>query len=174
MTTPAFTVEDGSAKTDANAYCTTAYVDQYNADHEQRASWLQANKQLCIRLATQYLEMRYRRRFRGQRWSETQALGYPRTDFEDDDGYSVTSGSSASMPARLTDACAELALNVADGDTLFASFSPEIESLSISNEAKSESVSYRGAAQASTTKVYPRVDMLLAPLLHSGSDIYTC
>lgn len=172
--TATFVVETGAGLSTANAFCSVADVTDYNDNHDRKECWPPAEPERAIRLATQYLVLLGRGRWRGARWTELQALPFPRTDIRDEDGYYIKSGSNTSMPQILKDATAELAIAVADGDTLLEGFEPMIQAVSISNEAKSESVSYAGPNQDGATKRYPRVEMGLRPLLHPGPLMETC
>jgi hypothetical protein len=166
-----FTVETGAGLAAANAFITVAELDQYNDDNDNEPTVDKADtprKQKAIRLATAKIVRDSVNRWRGSRWTEDQALPMPRTDIRDQDGYYIKSGSNTSLPQMLKDATAELTVAWLNGDRFDAAFSPEIESLSYSNEEKSESVGYRGAGRAATTKSYPKVARLLRPLLHSG------
>lgn len=166
-----FVVEDGTGKSDANAFIDVAYLDQYNDDNVNSPACDKANdplKQKAIRLGTAKLCRDYGSRWRGSRWTEDQALDHPRTDIIDQDGYAIRGGSTATMPVNLKKATAELSIAILNGDVFDEAFSPEIESMSYSNEAKSESIGYRGASAAATTKKYPKVARLIRPLVHSG------
>jgi len=113
-----FVVEDGSGKSDANAYVSVADADQYNEDHNADTTWdglSDAEKEKYIRLATQYLDMKYGRRWIGVRSNEDQALDWPRTGAVDRDGYTLDSDA---LPQDLVDACVESAIKYAGGEDL--------------------------------------------------------
>lgn len=116
----ALIVEDGTGKTDADAYISVADADTYHAAHSNDTDWTAAStgeKEKGIRLATQYLDARYVGRWIGARKQENQALAWPRSGGVDSDGYTIDDDS---LPVKLTHACAELALKVVAGDTLLA------------------------------------------------------
>lgn len=166
-----FVVEDGTGLSTANAFVSVAYLKQYNDDNENAPAVDKSDdtrKEKSIRIATAKIRRDNESKWRGSRWTEDQALPYPRTDFIDQDGWSVRSGSNGTTPTVLKEATAELSIAWLDGDVFDSAYSPEIESLSYSNEEKSESVGYRGAGRAGTTKNYPKVAKLLKRLLHSG------
>lgn len=128
------TVEDGTGLTTSDAYISVADADAYHTAHGDPAAWsgaATADKEAAIRLATQYLDLVHGRRWRGRRTNEGQALDWPRSGVRDRDGFAIESNE---IPARLEDACAELALRQINGDTLI----PDIAADSVG--IRSESV----------------------------------
>jgi len=102
------TVEDGTGKTDADAYASEVFVDTYNTNYVNDATWIaatSANKELAIRHATQFLDTEFL--WRGRRKTGTQALDWPRLDVIDRNGYAVL---STIVPTAVQQACAELAI----------------------------------------------------------------
>jgi len=105
----AFTVETGAVVAGANAYMTVA---QYRTHHTDRGKVVlnttlgqtDADVQAAIIKATDYIDKRFGRRFRGERKQRQQELEYPRTDAWDDDGYLLSE-----MPGQLLKATAEYA-----------------------------------------------------------------
>lgn len=76
----ALIVEDGTIKAGADAYVDTAYADAYHSDR-QNAAWAAATspaKEAAIRVATQYLDGRYRTRLKGRKLQALQARQWPR------------------------------------------------------------------------------------------------
>ena len=113
-----FVVEDGSGKSAANSYLSVADADTYDQNVTRSSDWTSASattKQNALICATQYLDNKYHNRWRGLRANETQALDWPRSYVEDDDEYTLL---STTMPQKLKDACAELAVRVVLGDDL--------------------------------------------------------
>lgn len=105
----AFTVEDGTVVAGANAYMT---VDQYRTHHTDRGRAALVTDtgqgddavQAAIVQATDYVDKRFGRRFRGDRRTSTQELEWPRTDAWTDDGYTMDD-----IPKALLRAVAEYA-----------------------------------------------------------------
>lgn len=100
-------VETGDGNADANAYISHDYASDY---HELRGNskWVGATagqRTASIVKATDYIDKRFGRWFRGERTSAEQGLEWPRIDAIDDDGF-VLDG----IPAKLKRACAEYAL----------------------------------------------------------------
>ena len=105
----AFTVEDGSGISSANAYIDKAFADTYHAD-QGHADWTgtDTEKETWIVRATYYIDKRFGRRFRGFRKLKSQSLEWPRLDAFDNDGF-LLSGEDE-VPRLLQRACAEYAL----------------------------------------------------------------
>ncbi len=105
----AFTVEDGTVVAGANAYIT---VDQYRTHHTDRGRAALITDtgqgdtavQAAIVQATDYVDKRFGRRFRGDRRASSQELEWPRTDAWSDDGYLLEN-----IPNALIKAVAEYA-----------------------------------------------------------------
>lgn len=105
-----FVVEDGSAKVDATAYCAVVFADTYHDDrgHGSWAAFTDDKKKQCIVRATDYIDKRFGRRFRGRRVQRSQARQWPRVDVMDDDRMLLYTAQE--MPRELQEACAEYAL----------------------------------------------------------------
>lgn len=106
----AFTPDDGSGAEDSNAYIDVAYFDTYHGDrgHASAVALDDSVKKVCIVRATDYIDKRFCRKFRGRRQFFGQALEWPRIDAFDDDNYVFRR-----IPAQLQKACAEYALRAA-------------------------------------------------------------
>jgi len=110
-----FVVETGTVVANANAYITEAEADQYHDNNGTRTAWdAAADKEQSIRTATKFLEVTYKGKWLGVRVTTGQALSWPRSGVEDQDGYTID---SALIPQDLKDACAELALDAAPAGT---------------------------------------------------------
>jgi len=165
------TVEDGTGKTDADSYLSVADADTYNTSHSASAAWIaavEATKEKALRLATQYLDVRYDGRWKSYRTNETQALAWPRAYAIDEDGYYWDSDQ---MPQRLEDATAELALRVVGGDTLLSDITKPgtIKSQSVTVGPIQKSITYVGGY--TQVKGYPLIDGLVKPLVKSSSSL---
>lgn len=106
-------VEDGTGLNTANAYVSESYVDTYHDDRNNTAwtDFTPPEKQAAIIRATDYIDKRFGRRFRGFRRTKEQALEWPRLDAEDDDGFLLSSVDD--VPRNLEKAAAEYALRAA-------------------------------------------------------------
>lgn len=105
-------VEDGSSNPLANGYIPTSFTDTYH-DDRGNTTWapLSADdKATAIIKATDYIDKRFGRQFRGFRSQKAQALEWPRTGAFDNDSYAYTMEDI--IPRQLQKACAEYALRV--------------------------------------------------------------
>ena len=106
----ALIVETGSGSTTADAYISVSDSDTYHTEHSDSTDWSGATtavKENAIRVATQYLDSKYKYSWKGRRSNQTQRLSWPRFDVQDEDGFVVPSDD---LPRGLEDACAEAAL----------------------------------------------------------------
>lgn len=104
-----FVVEDGTGLPNANAYVTVVYADAYHSDRGN-ATWTgsTAARQTAIIKATDYIDKRFGKRFRGERQQKDQNLEWPRLGAYDDDGFPLDGVDQ--LPRNLQKACAEYAL----------------------------------------------------------------
>lgn len=102
----AFTVEDETGLEDANAYITVAEFKAYWDDRAfDYSSYTDPDDlQVAIIKATDYIENRFRTRFKGSREFEDQSLSFPRLNLFDEDGRLVTG-----LPTLLKHSTAEYA-----------------------------------------------------------------
>jgi hypothetical protein len=102
----AFTPETGVGLTTSNAYMTEAEYRAYHADRGTVVTaQLTAAVTAAIVRATDYVDKRFGRRFRGDKMSQQQALEWPRSDAYTDEDYLLTG-----VPVVLKRAIAEYAL----------------------------------------------------------------
>ncbi len=109
----AFLVEDGSGIELANAYVSLAYTDTHHTDRNNTL-WenvTDADKQASIIRASDYIDKRFGRRFRGERQSKGQGLEWPRLSAFDDDFFLLSGVDD--IPRQLEKATAEYALRAA-------------------------------------------------------------
>lgn len=163
----AIIVEDGSGLSTAESYLSVADCGTYHTNRGN-AAWTGADsaKEIALRKATQYLDAVYGRSFQGTRVTVTQALAFPRYDVEID-GFVLT---STTIPQKLKDATAELAVRALTEDLLADQDTPgSIESESVTVGPISTSTTYAGgrAQQAA----YPYVEALIAELIGGGTLI---
>lgn len=162
----ALIVEDGSGLSNAESFISVADADTYFTNRGN-ASWdaisTEAEKEVALRKATDYMEQTYRSRWVGVRVSATQALSWPRLDVEVD-GFPVDGDV---VPVEVERACAELALR-AHSAALLADVdktTPQVirEKLDVMEVQYSDNSSAPGYIQ------YSAVDRMLAPYLPEGS-----
>jgi len=118
----AFTLETGSGVAGANAYITAQQFKDHHDDRGQDYTTPLADDpaiQVAIVLATDYVDKRFGRRFRGCRQSSVQGLEWPRLDAYDDDNFPLQG-----VPSALVKAVAEYALLAGQLDRNLAPLSP--------------------------------------------------
>lgn len=105
----AFLVEDGTGLALANSYISIAEADTHHGDRNQTA-WTGTDpvKQAALIKATDYVDKRFGKRFRGFRESKTQGLEWPRIDAFDNDDFLYSDVDR--IPRNLKKAIAEYAL----------------------------------------------------------------
>lgn len=106
----AFLVEDGSGVPVANSYITEAYADTYHSDRGNTAwsDFTSPEQEAALIRASEYIDKRFGRRFRGLRKTKDQGLEWPRLDAFDNDGYLLSGVDD--LPRNLEKATAEYAL----------------------------------------------------------------
>lgn len=103
----AFVPEDGTGKEDANSYIDEAFADSYFDDRGNTvwAALTSPEKQQALVRATDYIDQRFGKKFRGDRESKKQALEWPRLSAFDDDGFLFSDVDK--IPRQLQKATAE-------------------------------------------------------------------
>jgi hypothetical protein len=169
-----FEVEDGTGKSDANAYISTAWADQYWEDHDDSnftTVWTaMSDPEMAIRMATQYLDSIYKERWKGKKKLSTQALSWPRSYVADRNDYTLPNDE---LPVALMAACAELAIRHENEDEgLFPDLDEGgiVEAYSVRAGPVSEST--RWMTGRSEYKQYSLVDGLLEDLLEPRGMIF--
>lgn len=167
----ALTVETGAGLANAESYASVVEADTYHASLGNTA-WAASTvtneaKEIALRQATQYLDRVYGRRFKGERYTKTQALRWPREDVEDPEGDELT---PTTLPPALKSACIELALRALAADLV-----PDIAApATIANESVSVgpiSLSTGYAGPKSQITRYREVDLLLGDLVYAAGEI---
>ena len=158
----ALTVETGTGSSTANSYCTVDHADDFHRQrNNNQTAWsgaTTATKQAALRYATMSLDLRYGTRWAGERGTSDQALDWPRKYAYDSADNRIASDS---MPVRLKDATAMLALMHVQGETILPSTetSADISSETKSVGAVSKSVTYLGGKPSQTK--FPALDRML-------------
>ncbi len=151
------TVEDGTGLPSADSYASRADADAYHAARGN-AAWAAAStdaRDAALRLATQYLDTRYR--WVGNRSTLTQALEWPRY-FVPKLGYP-----SGWPQPRVVNACIELALRALSVDLLADDEGRDV----LSEQVGPISVTY-GPTGGGVR--YPVADLLVSPLVLGGRN----
>lgn len=159
----ALVVEDGTGKPDAESYCSVSDADKYFADRgvTEWASRAAEQKEIALRKATDYIELRFSDKFIGFKATKGQALSFPR--------YTVPE-----VPRALLRACAEYALRSGVGSLVA---DPTVDSTGLVVKSKTEKlgpmeekVEY-ATTSADMFRPYPAADLLLQPLLRRAGII---
>lgn len=104
-----FTVEDGTGLAAANAYVSVSFCNDYHSGRGHSGwSGSTTKKQQAIVRATDYVDKRFGRRFRGTRLYKAQGLEWPRLDAFDNDEFLLNGDDN--VPRQLQKAIAEYAL----------------------------------------------------------------
>lgn len=177
----AFLLEDGTGIAGANAYIAIAFADAYFLDR-QVSGWDgdTTQKNAAIIKATDWVEKRFGRKFRGDKASSAQGLQWPRDNACDDAG-----NEWLLVPAPLEQAVAEYALraiaaDLVDDPTLGAGTTgpltydrKRVEGAVEVEKRYAETGQQRGINSAlvneSGIPEYPAADLLLTELLTSFS-----
>jgi hypothetical protein len=170
----ALVVEDGTGKSNADAYVDVDYVSTYATDYSASpTTWTSAATSLqerAIREATLYLDQTYKMRWKGRKTDSENALDWPRSGVWDANDFLIENDV---IPTQLKRACSELAIAVVSGDDL----DPDISAGSgvVSEEsnrlgALSESVKYIGGKYE--FKQYTRVKRQLTDLITRAGRIH--
>jgi hypothetical protein len=106
-------VEDETGLDNAESYLSIADADTYHSNRGNSA-WTgsTAVKEAALRKATEYLDLTYS--WKGDIFSTTQALNWPRTGISDSQGREL----DYTVPQKIKDATAELALASLSSDLL--------------------------------------------------------
>jgi hypothetical protein len=152
--------EDGTGRTDANSYATTAEADAYFEAHLYASAWTAATattKAAALVMATRLVDSQYQ--FHGYRAHDTQALQWPRERCPDPDRNLVTSTTmspvltnfvpSTQVPQPVALAVCEMARELLIVDRTAAPPGEGIESTATSTHTKTSS---SDTSSSSTTK----------------------
>lgn len=159
-------VEDGTGLADANGYISVTDADAFFTARAD-AAWTgsSAAKEAAIIRATDYIEGRFGGRARGSRLTETQALAFPREEFDHPE-LGVISG----VPAQVARACAlfaKRALTVdLDPDPVRDASGRVVVAKTEKVGPITETTGYLQGASAAPE--YPAADRLMRPFLIGG------
>ena len=164
-------VEDGTARANADSYCSIVFADTYHTGRGREESWSDLDsevKEAALRQASDYIGQEYRLRWAGSRRTATQALDWPRVDvpMKDVPGASYSAYYPYDVvPDEVKKACAELAFR-----SISAALSPDLGAPVTGKTVGPISVTYAAGARQETR--YRAVDDLLAPLLKSSGNVF--
>jgi hypothetical protein len=162
----ALITEDGTARSDAESLCTLATANAYHANRGNTAWAGLASDEVreqMLRKATDYMEAVYRERWAGMRKTVSQALAWPRYYVPVRDVAVMQYYPDNTVPAAVSNACAELALRAISG-----SLAPDIKRLV--KRVKVDTIETEYADNATPYTRFRAIDLMLQPFL-SGSDM---
>lgn len=164
----AFVVEDGTGLDNANSYSSVEDADTYFADRAN-AVWAALGtpaKQARLILATDYMDQLYGARYKSCALTETQALGFPREDFD-------------GIPVKMKYACAEYALRaetpLAPDPVLDPAGVAMVTTKIKAGPVEQQFATAAGTSQAAAVQIlrpYPGADMYMREFIRSGGGVY--
>ena len=165
----ALIVEDGTGLATAESYASVAFADAYHTAYGNPADWSgasTADKEIGLRIATQYLDARYNGCWLGLRSNKLQALDWPRRNVVDPDGFVLDDDD---LPLELEQATAILALKHVQGTELLPDqqTSGDIKREAVKVGTIEEDITYFGAG--SQLKTFPLVEKMLRHLVQSNA-----
>ena len=109
-----FIKEDGTGLADATVYADLAEADQYLENSDRKVAWRTSSskeRQAALIQGADYIDQTFRRRYKGERFSSTQRLEWPRIDVFDERGILTTpaAGLADSIPEEIGNASIEYA-----------------------------------------------------------------
>lgn len=156
--------EDGTGLSTAETYISVADASTYftaRAITSWAAIATDALREGYLRLATEYMLQVYRNRWQGVRYTETQALDWPRTGVVRDSWVVAID----EIPVEVKRACAELALRASAG-----TLNPDLSQGVISEKVGPIAVTYDHYSPQSPR--YKAIEAMLAPyLLTTGNGV---
>lgn len=163
---PTLIVEDGTAKVDAESFCSVDFADDYFL-RRMVTSWASltlSQKEADLRKATDYLEQEFRLRWAGYKYTSTQALSWPRWEvYNVDTAYGYYGWTNYvgynTVPEVVKKATAELALKASRGD-----LSTDVSRLKDRVKVGPVDITY-SHSDWNQNKIYTVVEGWLAPFL---------
>jgi hypothetical protein len=160
-------VEDGTARADAESFCSVTAATAYHAARGN-AAWAalasDAVREQMLRKATDYMEQVYRSRWAGAKKTTAQALSWPRYYVPIKDAVMVQYYDSSSVPAVVANACAELALKA-----ITATLAPDVGPQK--RRVKVDVIETEYFESATGYIRYRAIENMLEPFLGSGSGM---
>ncbi len=177
----AFTLvlEDGTGMASANSYASIADGDTYHGASLYAPEWTNAtaaNKAIALGMATRVIDSNCS--FRGYRKSMTQALEWPRIRAKNDDFYGQMPGRISalfanyfdenSVPLRLKQATAQVALDLLRGDRTLESGQKGLQSVGIGQGAVSVTFAQGEVGRADRpTPLTEEAQRMLVKMVHN-------
>jgi hypothetical protein len=156
-------VEDGTRKANAEAYATVVAYKAY-CDGRGITYGNDASIEVALRKGADYMEAEYSARWAGYKATDAQALSWPRYEVpRPDSPYDDADIASDVVPAQIVRANILMAVRAAAGEDLLPDQGQAIKRERVEGAVD---VTYQDGTRS--TKSYPAVDGILAPLLAGG------
>lgn len=165
----AIIVEDGTKVAGANSFILVADCKTY-LDLRGETEWgllVATITEPALIKATDFLEQRYRLKWKGEKKTKTQVLSWPRKDVTDEDGFQLT---STTIPQELIDAQCLLALRAVDAEGELVNLTTDVTQDNLVKKSKDVLdvlETEREYFQQISQTFYQEVDDLLLPWLDS-------
>lgn len=153
----ALIIEDGTAKADAQSYVSLADVTAYGTLYGISTTGITEG---AIMRAMRYIENAYYYRWVGVKYSENQALQWPRTFAQRNDGWTIEQNE---IPKELKDAVCALAIRAINSD-----LAPDITRASGAIEEEVGPIRVKYAQNATVITIFRDVDLILRPITTSA------
>ena len=150
------TVENGQGLENADSYVSVEYADEYFVSRD--SSWSELadeEKEKLLVKATDFVDASFK--WRGKKSTQEQALGFPRINCVNDDGFTV-----AGVPTALKKAVCESALLVKSNGNLFQT--NQENGAVVSEHIGSISFTYDTAKKQKDTTLYDSINLRLRGL----------
>ena len=146
----AIIVEDATGKDDSESYIDVAFFKAYHKDRGVTISQGTSEVEALLRLATEYIDIRWGNRVLGNKIAEDQALVFPTDDFITD---------PVSLPLCLTRACAEYGFYSIDNDLFLNNdnTTPGVKRILETVGPIIEETEWTGGGLGSSGQSYPKV-----------------
>lgn len=171
-----FIIEDGTGLVDATAYIDLAGADQYLENSDRKTAWRafsSKERQAALIQGADYIDQTFRNRYKGQRFSSTQRLEWPRIEVFDELGNPTTPPANdvGSIPEEIGNASCEYAFEAAAKPLAPTPVVDDTGREVISKREKvdvlEESTQYRDITTPKFRK-YPRAELVLRRWLKRG------
>ncbi len=159
------TKEDGTGLPAANVYADLNDADQYLENSDRKAAWRgfsSKERNAALIQGADYLDQKFRRAFKGLRFSSAQRLEWPRSQVFDELGVLVAADE---IPEEILNGSIEYAFEAANSPL---APTPVVDETGLQVTKKREKVdvleeetTYSDARKASTVRAFPRAKLVI-------------
>jgi hypothetical protein len=164
------TKEDGTGLVNANVYADLADADQYLENSDRKTAWRGSSskeRNAALIQGADYLDQTYRRRYKGERFSSTQRLEWPRVKVFDELGNPLDplAGVAGSVPEEVGNASIEYAFEAAIAPLAptpqFDDTGRQILSIREKVDVLETATSYQDGKGPAKFKPFPRAELVI-------------